>query len=297
MTAETDLAEAVLVLGRGRLGRSLAAALRAAGRPVTAAPGRDRPDLSGLGRGVLVVLAVPDGAVEDVARALAARGGLPAGTAAVHLSGALGLDALDALAALGSPVGSFHPLQPFPVERPPEAFRGSLVAVDASEETLLARLEALAAALGARPRRVRDEQRAAYHAAASLAANLLVALADQSRIVFESAGWSEADAVDGVRSLMRGSLDALDAVGLPEALSGPVRRGDAATVARHVTALARVDPAGARVRPLEVYRVLGRAAVDVAVRCGLAASAAERIDTALAAGPAPAEGERRDHRS
>jgi predicted short-subunit dehydrogenase-like oxidoreductase (DUF2520 family) len=151
---------------------------------------------------------------------------------------------------------------------------------------LLARLEALARLLGARPRRVRDEQRAAYHAAASLAANLLVALADQSRQVFESVGWSEGDALDAVRSLMRGSLEALDAVGLPEAQSGPVRRGDAGTVARHVTALEGVAGRGSRAEPLEVYRVLGRAALDVAVRCGLEAGPAARIEAALAAGPA-----------
>jgi len=297
MSAVPDIVGTVLVLGRGRLGRSLAAALHAAGCPVSLEPSRDRDGASRIAPGTLVVLAVPDAAIGDVAAALAEAGALPAGAAAVHLSGARGLDALAPLAALHHPVGSLHPLQPFPVERPPSAFRGSLAAVDASDAALLARLEALAAALGARPRRVGDGQRAAYHAAASLAANLVVALADQSRIVFESAGWSEADAVDAVGSLMRGSLDALEAVGLPEALSGPVRRGDAGTVTRHVTALQEVVVPGARTRPLDVYRVLGRAAVDVAARCGLGADAAERIDAALAARPATAEGEERDHRT
>jgi predicted short-subunit dehydrogenase-like oxidoreductase (DUF2520 family) len=279
MSAAPDIG--VLVLGRGRLGRSLTAALRAAASPVELAPGREREARADLTADSLVILAVPDGVVAAVAASLAEAADLPAGTAVVHLSGALGLDALASLRAGGHPTGSFHPLQPFPVERPPSAFRGSLVAVDASDPDLLARLEALAQVLGARPRRVRDEQRAAYHAAASLAANLVVALADQSRLVFESMGWSEADAVDAVGSLMRGSLEALDAVGLPEALSGPMRRGDATTVAGHVAALERIAVPGARAEPLDVYRVLGRAAVDLAVRCGLDAGAAARIDTAL----------------
>lgn len=266
----------VVVLGRGRLGRSLAAAMRAAGGSVTLRPGREAA-LDHAGGDALVLLAVPDGAISDVAAALS----LPRGAAAVHLSGARGLDALAPLAARGHPLGSFHPLQPFPVERPPAAFRGALLAVDASDAATLARLEALAALLGARPRRVRDGQRAAYHAAASLAANLLVALADQSRLAFRSIGWSDADALDAVRSLMRGSLEALDAVGLPDALSGPTRRGDADTVARHVAALATVAAPGARARPVEVYRSLGRAAVDVAVRCGLDADAAARLAAAL----------------
>jgi len=297
MPAARDLVGPVVVLGRGRLGRSLAAALRAAGVTAALEPGRERHPGSPLDPNALVVLAVPDGAVPALAVSLAGAAETAAGAAAVHLSGALGLDALSPLAALGHPVGSFHPLQPFPVERPPAAFHGSLVGVDASDPGLLARLEALAAALGARPRRVRDEQRAAYHAAASLAANLLVALADQSRLVFRSIGWADADALDAVRSLMRGSLEALDAVGLPEALSGPMRRGDAGTVARHVAALASVTVPGARVRPMAVYRVLGRAAVDVAVQCGLEAEAAARMDDALAAHTAAAEGEERDHRT
>src|SRR5947207_3385545 len=83
------------------------------------------------------------------------------------------------------------------------------------------RLVALAGLLGARPRRVRDAERTAYHAAAAMAANLLVALADQSSQVLQRTGWSAADALDAVTSLMRGSLDALAAVGVPAALSGP----------------------------------------------------------------------------
>lgn len=276
----TAIVGTVIVLGRGRLGRSLAAALRAAGCPVALHPGREAA-LDGAGADALVLLAVPDGAITDVAAGLSLPGGVPA----VHLSGARGLDALAPLAARGHPVGSLHPLQPFPVERPPAAFRGALVAVDGSDAATLARLEALADLLGARPRRVRDGQRAAYHAAASMAANLLVALADQSRLALRSIGWSDADALDAVRSLMRGSLEALDAVGLPEALSGPARRGDAGTLARHVAALEAVAIPGARARPVDVYRSLGRAAVDVAVRCGLDADAAARLEAALDAGP------------
>src|SRR5262249_23321897 len=156
-------------------------------------------------------------AIAGVAGALVREGRLPGDAPVVHLSGACGLDVLGAAAAAGHAVGSFHPLQPFPAERPPSAFRGSLVGVDASEAGLRARGEALAALLGARPRRVRDGQRAAYHAAASMAANLLVALADQSRLVFESVGWAEEDALVAVRSLMQGSVDALGAQGLPGA--------------------------------------------------------------------------------
>jgi len=270
----------IVVLGRGRVGRSLAAALAAAGNPVSLQPGRERPPADGLAG--LLVLAVPDGAVTDVAAALASAG-LPSATAAVHLSGALGLDALAPLSAAGHAVGSFHPLQPFPAERPPAAFEDALVAIDASEPALLERLRALALLLGARPRRVRDAERTAYHAAAAMAANLLVALADQSAAVLRRAGWTAEDALDAVTSLMRGSVEALGSAGLPEALSGPVRRGDWATVARHVAALEPMRDPGARARPAAVYRELSLAAIDLAVRCGLEEAEAARVEAALTA--------------
>jgi predicted short-subunit dehydrogenase-like oxidoreductase (DUF2520 family) len=274
--------EPVVVLGRGRVGRSLAAALRAAGQPVDLRPGRDGAETAGLAGAPLVVLAVPDGAVAEVAASLA-RTGLPPETAAVHLSGALGLDALAPLAAAGHAVGSFHPLQPFPVERPPAAFHGALVAVDASRPALLERLRGLALLLGARPRRVRDAERTAYHAAAAMAANLLVALADQSSAVLQRTGWTGEDALDAVTSLMRGSLDALQSAGLPDALSGPVRRGDWSTVAGHVAALEPLRDPAARARPAAIYRELSLAAIDLAVRCGLGPDEAARVEAALAA--------------
>src|SRR5205807_2025703 len=252
----------IVVLGRGRVGRSLAAALGAAGLDVSLAPGREAPPA--LPPASLALLAVPDGAVREVAAALAAADALPPDAAAAHVSGGLGLAALAPLAERGHPVGSFHPLQPFPVERPPAALRDALVAVDASEPALLDRLRDLAARLGARPRRVRDADRAAYHAAAAMAANLLVALADQSRQVLRGIGWTDGEALDAVTSLMRGSLEAVGATGLPGALSGPVRRGDWRTVAGHVAALAPLETGG-RGRPLDVYRALSLAAVDVAV--------------------------------
>lgn len=283
MPAQPGSSPPVVVVGRGRVGRSLTAALQAAGGTATIEPGSGWRPRPGLSADALVLLAVPDRAIGELAAAVAASAEGPPRLAFVHLSGALGLAELAPLARRGHRVGSFHPLQPFPVERPPSAFRDSLVAIDASDGGLLTLLERVALLLGARPRRVRDEKRATYHAAASLAANMLVALADQSSLIFQASGWTAEDALDGVLSLMRGSLDALGSVGLPEALSGPIRRGDAGTVARHVSALESIAAAGERGRPLDVYRALGLAALDVAVRCGLEAGAAERVELALTA--------------
>src|SRR5207248_10004208 len=133
----------ITVAGRGNLGRSLARALDA-----RLAPARTGFRLPRQG---LLFLAVPDGAVREMAERVA-RMNPPADLAVVHLSGALGLDALIALE--GYPSGSFHPLQSFPTPRGPEAFRGITVAVDANTIDLRRRLARLARELGAKPKHV-----------------------------------------------------------------------------------------------------------------------------------------------
>jgi predicted short-subunit dehydrogenase-like oxidoreductase (DUF2520 family) len=199
-----------------------------------------------------------------------------AGRAYVHLSGALGLDALEPLRAAGFAVGSLHPLQAFPSARPPEVFNGVTFAVDASDEQLLAELEQLARRLGGMPRRVRDQERALYHASATLAGNL-VALAAEAGAGLGALGWTREDAVAALLPLMRGAVDNLAEAGLPWALSGPVRRGDAGTVRRHLSAL---HGAGDR-RLVPLYRILSLAALDLAAEAGLEAESAAELRTAL----------------
>jgi predicted short-subunit dehydrogenase-like oxidoreductase (DUF2520 family) len=271
----TDLR--IIVAGRGPVGRSLAGAFRASGLAVALVPGRSLAlPTEPVPGPALLFLAVPDGAVLEVAEKLARDSGVSTATAVIHLSGALGLGPLEPLAGLGYATGSFHPLQPFPEERPPATFRDALIAVDASEPVLLERLCSLATLLGARSRQVGDAQRATYHAAAVMAANLLVALADQASQTLQRIGWSPDEALQGVLSLMHGSLDALDSLGLPGALSGPVSRGDWATIEHHLHALEQTGGHTAG-----VYRELSLAAADVARRRGLPPETAARIEQIL----------------
>jgi len=184
---------------------------------------------------------------------------------------------LDSVAAAGRDVGSFHPLQSFPVPRAPEAFQDSLIAVDASSARLLGELNRLARSLGAHPRRVPPEERTLYHAAAVLASNYLVALAAQGVNVLGRAGWTRDEALEALIPLMRGVLQNLERAGLPHALIGPIRRGDPETVARQVKELAAT---GGGI-PLEAYRILGAAALELAREAGLDEESARRIEEAL----------------
>jgi predicted short-subunit dehydrogenase-like oxidoreductase (DUF2520 family) len=256
-------------VGRGNLGRSLQRAFRAAGHLTSLVQGRTGfTELPSLG---MVFLAVPDQAIDEVAAAIARLEPSP-GLSFVHVSGALGLSALDALR--DHPVGSFHPLQSFPAPRDPEAFRGITIAVDASSPTLMRRLRALARAIGARPKHVDDSQRALYHAAAVFASNYVDVVLAKAVELLQQAGWSEKEATDGLLPLAAGALSNVRDRGPVAALTGPVRRGDVNTVERHLLALH-----GAPVEDL--YRMLALIALEIAVEAGLEPAAAGRMHRAL----------------
>jgi predicted short-subunit dehydrogenase-like oxidoreductase (DUF2520 family) len=278
----------LIVAGRGNLGRSLTRALREAGHRVTLV--RARTGIPKLARSLLsqpralVFLTVPDGAIAGVAAKLGSLGEpIPRSVAFVHLSGALELGALEPLNHR-HPVGSFHPLQSFPEPRPPDAFRGIVVAVDGTTLALRRRLGALARALGARPRRVDDSQRALYHAAAVFASNYLVTLLGEAVGLLEQAGWSEREATAALVRLSEGALLSISRRGPTAALTGPIRRGDVETVQRHLVALAEIDSGrGARTvaRRTDLYRMLGLIALEIAKVAGLEPAAAERVNRAL----------------
>ncbi|HVS48462.1 MAG TPA: DUF2520 domain-containing protein [Candidatus Dormibacteraeota bacterium] len=238
----------------------------------------------------IVFLAVPDDAVSTLGERLAAAGSrIPDGVAFVHLSGALTLNALDALRSR-HPIGSFHPLQSFPEPRSPAALRGIVVAVDASRTPLQRRLAGLARALGARPKHVGDRERVIYHAAAVFASNYVDALLGQAVQLLEAAGWSEREATSGLLALTEGALANVRKRGVAAALTGPVRRGDVTTVQRHLAALS-----GSASPPLvDLYRMLGLIALEIAVEAGLEPAAAERMHRALTGEPAATRRRRRE---
>ena len=284
----TPAQQRLIVAGRGNLGRSLTRALREAGHRVTLVRGRTGIDR--LARALksqpsaIVFLTVPDGAIGSVAAKLAAAGTeIPPSVAFVHMSGALELGVLASLSDR-HPVGSLHPLQSFPEPRPPEAFQGIMVAVDATTTSLRRRLNGLARDIGARPRRVDDAHRALYHAAAVFASNYLVALLGESVGLLEQAGWSKRDANAALVRLSEGALLSVSRRGPTAALTGPIRRGDVETVLRHLDVLVRLD-AGSRARrgvsAVDAYRMLGLIALEIAKEAGLQPAGAERIKRAL----------------
>jgi predicted short-subunit dehydrogenase-like oxidoreductase (DUF2520 family) len=258
---------AFALVGPGRAGTTLAVVLARRGWTPVAVAGRriDAPsvvaaaarlgapavDVADAGRDAgLVVVATPDGAIADAARALAP--GLRPGALVIHLSGACPLAELDKLASERPDVelGSLHPLQSLPsadlgVARLP----GSWCAIEGPPA-----VERLALTLGLRPFRIEPDQRARYHAAAIIASNHLVALLGQAVRVAEAAGAPP----EAFLPLVRATVDNVDALGPVDALTGPVARGDIDTVARHLDTLPDDEQAAYRALALQALRLTAR---------------------------------------
>lgn len=223
----------LVVVGAGRLGGAVARAARTAGIDVRLA-GRD--DLAEAAFGAETALfCVPDAAIEDSCAALVTAA--PHLRFAGHTSGATGLGALRAAAEAGIETFTLHPLQTFPDDEAEVA--GAHAAVSGSSPEALSTAESLAEALGLQPFELPEEARAAYHAAASIASNLLVALEESAAGLLGRAG------VENGRELLAPLVlrtAANWAERGPDALTGPIARGDEATVALHLEALAEINP-------------------------------------------------------
>jgi len=215
------LSSSCAIVGAGRLGTALAAALRVTGLAVEGPLGRGATPHADA-----VLLCVPDGEIAAAATALA-RGPLVG-----HCSGATRLDVLAPHEAFG-----LHPLMTVPAGgAPPFAGAGCAVAGTTPRAEAFAR--GLAERLGMRATTVADDDRAAYHAAASIASNFLVTLEGAAERLAATAGVERAL----LAPLVRAAVENWARLGAEDALTGPIARGDEATVARQRAAVADRTP-------------------------------------------------------
>jgi predicted short-subunit dehydrogenase-like oxidoreductase (DUF2520 family) len=279
------------IIGAGAVGTALGAALYRAGWPVAAVASRDaarRERFRGLVPGArafaeapaildeveLIILAVPDDAIERLAGELRLYGG----QALVHTSGVLGAEVLEPARAAGTQLGAFHPLVAFAdTERAIAAFHGATIAVEGDDQ-LVSHLADMAEALGATAVRLEPGSKAAYHAAAVLAAGGFVALLDAIAELGRAAGLDEAGSLAVYGGLIEQTLGNARALGIRSALTGPMTRGDVGTLARHLDALARLAPAA-----LPLYLAAAEREIALAESRGsLAPDAAESMRRLLA---------------
>ncbi len=205
-----------------------------------------------------VFITTPDRAIREACEKIAAGGGFARGALVAHFSGALSSGVLEAAREKGARVVSLHPIQSLAsVEQAVANLPGSYFSMEGDPDAMAEGKE-IVEALGGMLVVIPTEQKALYHAGAAVASNYLVAVADFAVMVFESLGMERGEATKAVMPLIRGTVNNIARVGVPDALTGPIARGDAETVRGHVEVLAKRMP-----RMLPLYKELGRHTVEV----------------------------------
>jgi predicted short-subunit dehydrogenase-like oxidoreductase (DUF2520 family) len=239
--AEARFSSGIAVVGAGRLGTALSAAFKGAGVDAEGPLTRDEAPSP---RASAVLLCVPDTQIQAAATAL--RPGPLVG----HCSAATTLAPL-----AGHEAFSLHPLMTVTPEG--ASFEGATAAIAGASAHALDAARQLALVLGMRPVEVADADRAAYHAAASIASNFLITIEDFAERLAGSAGLGR----EPLLALVRASVENWAAHGAAKALTGPIARGDEETVARQRAAVAQRAPA-----QLELFDVLAGATRRLARR-------------------------------
>lgn len=283
------------IVGAGKVGAVLGAALRTAGHAVVAAtarseesrervrdllPGVPVADLATVvDRSELVLLAVPDDQLEPLITELSEARAWHEGQIVVHTSGRYGAKILAPVANQGALTVAIHPAMTFTGTELDLSRLTDTVFGVSGELEVLPIAQALAVEMGGEPVVIAEADRPIYHAALAHGSNHLVTLVGQSASLLRSIGVSDPARMLG--PLLRSTLDNALTSG-ESALTGPVARGDVTTVREHVRALDELAARGEATDVPESYRHLSRATIDRALRRGkLSAEVATSLREAL----------------
>ena len=273
----TDSIHDISFIGCGSAGRPLGRLLVNAGIPIRGvccasarsardasrfmAQGAPMPAQEAAAAARTIIIATPDRAIEEADQAIASS--LNRGAVVLHLSGALSSSILAASAGAGARVGSMHPLQSFTDPRKAlELVGGSIFACEGDDEAVR-RAIAIASAVGGKPITIGTDTKPLYHAAAVAASNFLVSLLCLSVDLMEKTGMDRKTALEALLPLIDGTLKNARTQGVPQALTGPVERGDADTVHTHLIAIRALCP-----ELEEKYQALTGMTIEAALRKG-----------------------------
>lgn len=266
----------IAIIGAGRAGKALALALNSKGYKVNAVASRSFSSAQGLSRLVdgckaynnlqeaisnakLVFITVPDRSIREVAESL----DWEDGQFVVHSSGAFSRDLLNKAELDGAVTGVFHPLQTL-AEDSAEAceLNGITFAIEA-KQPLYAYLEDMARNLGGSPMEVGAEYKPLYHASAVMAGNYLVALLNNATDMWAVFGIKRSDALRALAPLVKKTLENSLKKGIPEALTGPISRGDEETIKSHLKSIRQHAE-----HTSGLYSILGMNTIPLAVENG-----------------------------
>jgi predicted short-subunit dehydrogenase-like oxidoreductase (DUF2520 family) len=262
------------IVGAGRAGRGLGRVLHDLGWNIQVVADRNltkaRAAVRAIGAGMpadelnrqmlesaVVLIATQDGRIENVAKELAEIGGQEwQGKIVLHTSGGLDSSVLKPLADLGAATGSLHPMQTFGEQRPPE-LAGRMFGIEGSPAALKISRK-MVQQMGGVAVRLSGANKAAYHSSALFAGAHVLALMETAIRLLTAQGFTRRQAVRAMVPLTRQTLDNFESLGPRAAWTGPIARGDYATMQRHVKALADFPQ-----EYLEAYEALSRLAAVV----------------------------------
>jgi predicted short-subunit dehydrogenase-like oxidoreductase (DUF2520 family) len=289
----------VAIVGAGRVGGSIGFLLKQAGYRVTAVAARTAASAEkarafiGSGNATtaaaqaaseaeILFITTPDKAIRCVCEEIVQGNGFRPGSLVVHVSGAHTLDLLDAAKNAGAYRAVMHPLQSVPsMESGVQNIPGSYFRLEADTEAAI-RVHDLLKALGGielvMPEWGADKSSPAlYHAGAVAVSNFFVALVDYGLGFYEALGADKQEALKAVLPLIRGTLENIETLGIPAALTGPIVRGDAETVRDHIDAMRKRAPA-----LLDLYCSLSKHTLGVAkAKGGLTREAIQALTTVI----------------
>jgi predicted short-subunit dehydrogenase-like oxidoreductase (DUF2520 family) len=243
------------------VGRALAAALRRTGTPVALRPARKGVPTTRIDANI-IILALRDRQLLPVAADLASSGVVPRNAVVVHNAGSLPADALEPLRGVCAGIAQMHPMISFASPRFFPTLAHGHVHVK-GEPKAEAKARSLAKKLGMTPRTFARLDTVGYHAAAGLVANGAAALAAMGVELLAASGVPRADAPKMLGPLLRSVAENVEALGFPDALTGPVRRGDAGAIERQLALLAGRLP-----EALPLFIASGLAQIPLAKKLG-----------------------------
>ena len=263
-------------IGAGTVGTALSTRFSDRGYPVVAVSSRRQTSAEKLAQVIsgcravnsnqavadaaeLIFITTPDGAIPPVVSEIQWH----PGQSVVHCSGADSTDILEPAKKSGAQVGAFHPLQTFAsIKQAIDNIPGSTFAIEA-EEPLLTTLKDMATALDGNWIELKASDKVLYHAAAVIACNYMVTLIKLATDLWQTFNIPTDQATKALMPLLRGTLNNIDNVGIPQCLTGPIARGDTGTIKKHLNALQKMAPT-----ILSTYRELGLQTIPIALAEG-----------------------------
>jgi predicted short-subunit dehydrogenase-like oxidoreductase (DUF2520 family) len=279
MTQNQNAEDAIAILGLGKVGTAVGHLLKSAGYRIVAVADQSPAALQ---RGIAftggqacatlaeaaavancIIITTTDDAIASVCIEIVAGGAVRMGDKVIHMSGAGGLDLVAPARQAGAHVASIHPIQSFAdVEGAIMNIPGSTFGITADEK-LREWAVSIVNALKGVPFFVTERDKALYHAAACMASNYLTTLMHMVETTYQALGLSRKEAIRAFWPLVRGTLLNIETRGAAEALTGPIARGDAGTIGKHLQALQETLPG-----LLNAYCELGLMTVDMALQKG-----------------------------